>query len=353
MKARMLNSRTGYRGHGALRPPAVGRCGGLQGPRRQRGVSLVELLVSSAIGIFLTSGALVVYIESRDSILVSESIARVQENARFALAVLEPDVRAANYWGMHDFPTVIEGRATDVAPLNVDITGDCEDDFSLDLEQPLEGENGLIPGEWSCIADGDFQPLSDVLVVRHVEEPAVAAADLLSGLIYVRSDESPRGQLFTDAEPGGFSPFAENHALSSHVYYIRPWTYVNADGERDNLPSLRRQALARSSSAPALVDEEVIPGVEDMQIQFGVDLDDDDAANLYVDPDNDAVLDADGADVVSVRVWLLMRAENAETGYTDNASYSYADVTRTTGTDQFPADFRRVLVRRTIAVRNL
>lgn len=321
--------------------------------RRQCGVSLVELLVSSAIGIFLTGGALIVYIESRDTIQVSTAVARLMENGRFALGVIEPDVRAANYWGMHDFPSVIEGRATDANPLDVAVGDDCEEDFSIDLETPLGGSNGAVPGEWNCLDAGAHQPLSDILVVRHADEARVAGGALEPGRIYVRSDEVPRGALFQDAEPGGFSPFAENHALVAHVYYVRPWSFVDGEGDADALPALRRKTLTVVGGAPRLSDEEIIPGVEDMQIQFGVDLGGDDAADVFVDPDNDTVLDAQGATVVAVRVWLLMRAEQQETDLDDQRTFTYGDVVRTAGTGQFPGNFRRVLLSRTIAVRNL
>lgn len=320
-------------------------------PRRahgQRGVSLVELLVSSAIGIFLTGGALLVYIESRDAIQVSSSIARLLENGRFAFSLMEPDLRAANFWGLHDFPTAIEGRATDATPLNVAIAGDCEANFSLDVETPLAGANGARPVGWGCLTDDQHRAGSDIIIVRHVAEDAILTADLEAGRIYVRSDESPRGALFVGAEPAGFSPFAENHALVSNVYYVRPWSFAAGDG----LPSLRRKVLREVAGQMTLADEEVIPGVEDMQIQFGVDMNDDQAADAYVDADNDPILDADGADVVSMRVWLLMRAEDPEMGYSDTRSFTLGDVVRTAGAGDIPGNFRRVLLSRTIAVRN-
>lgn len=324
-------------------------------PRRhQRGVSLVELLVSSAIGIFLTGGALLVYIESRESIQVSTALARLMENGRFALGVLEPDVRAANFWGMHDYAAVIEGRATDANPLNVAIAGDCAEDFSIDVETPLAGSNGgVVPPGWNCLADEEVQPLSDILVVRHAAEEAVDAADIEPGRLYVRSDEVPRGALFQNAEPTGFSPFAENHALVTHVYYVRPWSFTDGGGERDTVPALRRKRLTTAGGGPQLMDEEIIPGVEDLQVQLGVDLNGDDAADVFVDTDNDGMLDAPGASVVAVRLWLMVRADTQETGLNDAREFAYGDVQRTAGTELFPGNFRRVLLSRTIAVRNL
>jgi type IV pilus assembly protein PilW len=338
--------------HGRPGGPAPPRKCAASPPVTQRGVSLVELLVASAIGIFLTSGAMLVYVESRDAILVSESVARMQENASFALALVEPDVRAANYWGMHGAAEMIDGKATDPEPLAVTVNGDCATDFSIDLETPIGGANGTVPVDWTCIAADEHQALSDLLVVRRAADEATDAASLEAGRIYVRSDESPRGELFTGTEPPGYSPLAENHRLISHVYYVRPWSYVDADGNRDGLPSLRRKVLGRFAGQPTITDEEVIPGVEDMQLQLGVDTDGDEAPNLYVDPDNDTVLDGLGATVVSVRLWLLMRTEREELGYEDKATYTFADVTRKTGTAEFPDPFRRLLVRRTIALRN-
>ena len=326
------------------RGPAARGLGGASA-LRQRGVSLVELLVSSAIGIFLTGGALLVYIEGRDAAQVSTSVARMLENSRMAFSIIEPDVRAANYWGMHDFPTVIEGRATDTAPLGVAVADDCEGGFSIDVEAPLEGSNGEVPDDWACLDDGQHQPGSDILVVRHANDDRVDAADIQANRIYIRSDEVPRGALFVNAEPGGFSVFAENHALSTTVYYVRPWSYNIGDG----IPALRRKILG---VGPVLRDEEVIAGVEDLQFQLGLDLDQDDAADLFVDADN-PVLNAAGASVVAVRVWLLMRAESPELGLDDDRAFVYADVQRTAGTAQFPGDIRRVLLSRTISVRNL
>jgi hypothetical protein len=71
------------------------------------------------------------------------------------------------------------------------------------------------------------------------------------------------------------------------------------------------------------------------------------------------------AQVVSVRIWLLVRAENPEVGFRDNRTYEYGDRLTATGTTADlnaanaagrayrPADgFRRMLVSRTIQLRN-
>jgi type IV pilus assembly protein PilW len=50
----------------------------------EAGMTLVELMVALAIGLFLMIGAIQVYNQSRQAFVINESIARVQETAQFA-----------------------------------------------------------------------------------------------------------------------------------------------------------------------------------------------------------------------------------------------------------------------------
>jgi hypothetical protein len=65
----------------------------------------------------------------------------------------------------------------------------------------------------------------------------------------------------------------------------------------------------------------------------------------YVNP-GDAVLNT--GLVATVRVWIMVRAENAEAGFIDGNTYNYADVVNFQPND----GFRRLLFSRTIQVRN-
>ena len=71
-------------------------------PRRKQlfGMTLIELMIALAIGAGLLIGALTVFVQSRTTLRSNDAVARLQENARFALAVLEPDIRIAHYWGL-------------------------------------------------------------------------------------------------------------------------------------------------------------------------------------------------------------------------------------------------------------
>ena len=95
-----------------------------------------------------------------------------------------------------------------------------------------------------------------------------------------------------------------------------------------------------------MVDEEIIAGVEDMQIQFGLDLNGDGSVNRYIDP-VDGTFDAD-SNIIAVRIWMLIRSEYEELGLEDNKTY-----TRPDGTFNIPADaYRRIEGSKTIFLRN-
>ena len=76
--------------------------------QKQLGFTLVEAMVSMAIGMFLILGAFTVYTQGAYSFKTIEGTSRIQENLRFAFDMLEPDVRLAGYWGMHNDPGIIQ-----------------------------------------------------------------------------------------------------------------------------------------------------------------------------------------------------------------------------------------------------
>jgi hypothetical protein len=115
-------------------------------------------------------------------------------------------------------------------------------------------------------------------------------------------------------------------------------------------------------------EDEVISGIEDLQVQFGIDTGDrnnDGRMDADADADNDGTVDPSGkvtryvsADfpdlsrhiVGAVRIWLRVRAAEPEVGFKDDRTYRYADIVYTpAGPD---AAYRRALITRTIAVRN-
>ena len=328
--------------------------------RRQWGMSLVELMVALTIGTFLLAGTITVFAKTRDLYRTNDSAARLQETARYAMGTLEADLRMANYWGLMSRADLIEnGPALDPAnPPNVDptyalpagLTGyaatinQCGAMWAVKLPAYIEATDSYTLG---CAAFGAGAVAgADTLTIRRVSTNVIAAGGLAASAGQVKIQTSRiQGSLFADATlPAGFSgPLSETRALIVNGYYID-----QDSDERAGTPSLRRKQLDVAGGAPAITDLQIVPGVEDMQVELGADFNNDQNADYFVPPDT--VIPA-GDQVVAVRLWLMVRAEQQESGFTDSLTYSYGN--RVGAAAYTPADsFRRVLVSKTIALRN-
>jgi type IV pilus assembly protein PilW len=328
--------------------------------RRARisGVSLIELLVAVTIGGLLIFGATKVYVDSRATYEVNETAARLQETARYALSVMEPDLRMANYLGLMKGGHMVNGKVAQTAAAT-GVAQTCGTNFAQDIETSLEAsENGytLACGAFGAGAVGS----SDTITVRRAAMALSSGG--ATGRLRVCSTRVDVWLVTDTASVTGCSGAGSQiNDLVVNTYYID-----RDSTQRAGLPALRRRPLGTDGLAPAfLPDEEIIAGVEDMQVQFGVDLDPiDGTAQRYINPSGLGAL-SDLDQIVAVRIWLLVRAENPEVGFRDNRTYEYGDRTTATGTTTdlnaanadgrayAPGDgFRRLLVSRTIQIRN-
>ncbi len=313
-------------------------------------MTLIELMVALAIGSFLLLGAVTVFVQSRATFQVADSVARLQENARFVLDALEPDVRMASYFGLTTRPEKIRGRARPGDPPSdeLEVSGDCGNNWTIHLDAPIDGTNNGY--SWLCTAYSNAPAANaDTLVVRRAAEaPEVPAA----GRLQIQSARFRDGDLFLDsALPAGHtSATSETYRLIVNGYYVSSTSTLSTPG--NPVPSLRVKTLV---DGPRIEDREVLPGVEDMQIQFGIDTDPAGAPNRgsidrYVNL-ADPLLDADNhpdVRVLAVRIWLRLRAEQPEQGFTDTSRYAYADQDIDSPND----GYRRALVSKTIYLRN-
>jgi type IV pilus assembly protein PilW len=309
-------------------------------------MTMVELLVALAIGSFLMIGAVQVYNQSRQAFVINESIARVQETAQFAMDTVEADLRMASNWGQNSRGSSINGRydVADPNPLGLPFPGACGADWTHDLVQPLVGSNNAYT--LPCAATGGAQANSDVFTARRA---TVAASPLEDGRLQIQSTRI-QGELFSNGViPTGFDALtSETHNLLVNSYYVA------ADSELiPGVPTLRRKTLLGGAGGPTIEDQEVAPGVENIQLQFGVDVDEDNTVDRYVNPGDPIFIPGDPAyiptsRVMTARIWLVVRGINREIGIEDTANYQPGDVNLGTYSD----DYRRMQVSKTILLRN-
>ena len=317
---------------------------------KQTGLTLVELMVALAIGSFLMIGAIQIYNQSRQAFVINESIARVQETAQFAMDTIEADLRMASNWGRNSRGLAVEGRSIigDANPNGLPQPAvNCAADWVLNLALPIDGVNngyGL-----ACGPIGGNQASSDVVTVRRA---SVGATALEAGRLQIQSTRI-QGQVFADgAIPAGFSPAdSATHNLVVTSYYVSPTsTLING------VPTLRRHRLIGGGGLGVrIVDEEVAPGIENLQIQFGIDVDQDNTVDRYVNPGDAIYNPADvgggyipGARIMTARIWMIVRGVSIEPGVQDANNYQPGDVVLGVPNDSF----RRMQVSKTILLRN-
>jgi len=314
--------------------------------QQQAGLTMVELMVALAISSFLMIGAIQIYAQSRQAFVINESIARVQETAQFAMDTIEADLRMASNWGRNSRALAVEGRSLEgsVNPKGLPAPGDCGADWALDLAMFVDGENNAYT--LPCGAMGGVQANSDVVTVRRV---AVAASALEAGRMQIQSTRI-QGELIAD----GVMPVTYTAADSSTHNLIVNSYYVAVQSDLiPGAPTLRRKSLTSIGGVPTIVDQEVAPGIENLQIQFGVDVNADNAVDRYVNPgdpiyDPAAVGYIPGVRIITARIWLVIRGITREVGITDLRDYEPGDIDLGIYNDAF----RRMQVSKTILMRN-
>jgi type IV pilus assembly protein PilW len=312
------------------------------GTRRDcRGVGIVELMVAMLISLILLAGVAQIYLGSKKSYLLQDSLGRLQENGRYALETLVQDLRRAGYLGGNaDISTIIGGSLGISPNATTCATGDMT--WGLRLNRRIYGLDDTNAG-YACIPDSAYTR-GDVLVVRY-------AAPWLVGSTITPIFEAKRpylrtalfeGRMFTgedEADSTNVVARTPNRTgeLIAHAYYVGP-SNVQCDGT--TVPALYRETLDANGRPAA---EEVILGLDNFQVQYGVDGDGDNSIERYYDADNVPNWD----DVIAARVWLLMRAECPETAYTNNNTYTMGDQNYAVNDG-----YRRQLYSSTVRLRN-
>jgi type IV pilus assembly protein PilW len=348
-------------------------------------MNMVELMVAMTIGLALIVGATQVYVNSRKSYGDNESVTRLQETARYAMAVIEPDIRMANFWGQVKDSSVVAGGATQLVAPGLVAAGAgaivCGNNFAIDIRTNIEGTNNQYfqqptrQAGCDALVDLDNAPAvwnsvpvvtADTLTVRRASVLVQGAAGP-AGTVQVCSTLFA-ASLFSDGASCNPASSRVNN-LIVNAYYVDRNSSLGA-----GVPALRRKVLTMAGGVPVFRDQEIIAGIEDMQIQFGIETGTPrtGVATRYVNPG--AAVPAN-AQIVAVRIWLLVASDQPESGFTDSRQYEYADRQAANGatgdlnalagvlmayqpsasadaTFVGPQHRRRLLVSRTIQIRN-
>ncbi|MDN5850751.1 MAG: PilW family protein [Nitrococcus sp.] len=305
-------------------------------PKYTSGFSLVEIMVALTLSLLLLGAVLQVFMSAKASYRMNEGLARLQETGRFAANILAGDIRMAGYQGC---------MTLDKIEPNV-IVEDPPNDLNLyDSAHILLGENDLAATNTLGAVTG-----SDSLTIRGASAVnAHLTGNMDSDNANIQIDGNPAGfeaddiLMITDcadadifratnvSNPDGkitiahasgntVNRLSKAYQSDAQVMAFESTTYYVADSNRDNeagdpIYSLYVQQLGDTV--------ELVAGVENMQVLYGVDTDADGSVDNYAN----AGAVADFTNVLSVRVALLVSSVAPATTQADTATYTLLDET--------------------------
>lgn len=281
---------------------------------QQAGLSLIELMIALTLSLILFLGVYEVFSSSKKTSMVQHELARMQENARFALDAFGHSIRIAGQLGCNknvhienntgsllDFNGGLAGYEHSQLPAIL-LTGHGDNPAKADV---IDGTDTLIvmwasPIGTPVTADDD-NPFTKILIddTNDIEQH-----DPLIISDCVNADIFTAGAITADTSVEiGKSEFIkkyENNAQLAKLNY-RAY-YVRKDGQGKN--NLYLSEVKKMGAATGIDTDPLLEGVEDLQIEYGEDINGDNTSIRYV-----SAKTADMDRVVSVRIHLLLASE--------------------------------------------
>ncbi len=279
---------------------------------KNKGFSLIEIMISLTIGLIVIGAVSSLYISNKRSFSENSRYARQQENGRYAILLLEEEMRNSGFFG-----TV---KGTDVDTSDISIAGtDCSGKMAgFNLSFNVWGTRATSSTVNSCL--NNVVVGTDIIVFKGTRGITVADGSLDGNTVYIRANRL-LGKLFegSDGVPSNIDVANAtdlNWPYVTNAYYIK-----NVAG----VPTFTRHKVTKESGTTQWQDEELISGIENMHILYGVDKQSSDGIPDYFDNAAKIELAGDWDKVVAVKIYLLVRGEK-DPLYTDTKTYQLGDI---------------------------
>lgn len=280
----------------------------------QRGLSLIELMVSITLGLLLTAAVVQIFLSSRGVFRTQDSMSRLQENGRFAIDLMTKDIRMAGFVGC---PTI--DRISGSSLFRHGLVADFSSDGIVQGSVVGAGETS---GTIALAAGTDRVTLRKTVGngIRLAAATTGTSAQLLgestnlgivAGNTLVISD-CVTADVFTASAVGtGTNPtvtasatLSKSYGTDAEVLRYEQVDFFIGDTGRDTPSGSNILALYQNRGGGA---EELVEGVESLRIEYGLDTSGNDrTADVY--RTTSAMGAGDWARVVSVRANLLMQS---------------------------------------------
>lgn len=294
-----------------------------------KGLTLVELMISILLGSMLSLAIANVYLESMRNYVTQEEMARIQDNGRFSLSLLNRELQLAGFYA--GTPSV-----DSLAPGTV--STDCvgAGHWALDITHPIDlindfvdiGEARTVIGvNLSCLDGAEIMPGTDVLSIKRTAGSYTVKMGAYQGESvaktnrwYMRHEDYGHDRRWFYHRSGGFPSvdIGPDRAVDYWEYYARIFYIRNfSESVTDSIPTLCVESLGAGSSLGIMETRCLVEGVEDMQIEFGIDRDFDGVPNKFTE----VPLKEDIGSAVVARIYLLMRSVAEVPQYKKSRTY--------------------------------
>lgn len=311
---------------------------------RARGLTLVELMVSMTLGIVLLGGLVSIFVQNKTTYQMQSGLGALQESGRYAIARISRDIQQSGYGGCvspdfspHMIMLVAHPSSDDWLDdylAGISVRTPTASTFggvslatgtnALEIVGPLDAAAGNVVGETA--------PGSPVIVTGDAAQFAAQEYAMLADcggadvfLVTTRSTNSDGNAVLnhstaTVTRPDGSTTqnsqtnFSREFGSGSIVLQLARHIYFVADTGRNNNSNSTIRSLYLFDGTST---QELVEGIEDMQIQYGLDTDGDGSVDGFSDPAG--VTDWTG--VASVRISLLVNS--IDSAGTVEANYLY------------------------------
>lgn len=311
----------------------------------QTGLSLVELMITLALSSALILGIFTVYVDSTKTGRLSNSLARVQESSRIAVDILARDLRMVGFQGCSDPSDVNMNIIADNPPtsdflqttLRVwEVTGPNWAD-GTDLDGTSIESDAVVGSDVIAVQRGESVPIeitgnmsdtnANIQVTGQTElfgqNDMVLISDCENADLF-RISSQPDSNTWAHANnvnegnrlSQAYNDSARIMRFSHNVFYVRDTGRVDNSGNPIRALYRARNNLL-NSAAPDFQIDELVEGVENMQVLLGEKLS---TGNLRFRAADHAGLDFTA--VGAVQVGLLLSDAEAVRDDLDTGSYA-------------------------------
>jgi type IV pilus assembly protein PilW len=309
---------------------------GLSVRAQQHGLTLIEFMIAIALGMMIVAALTLLIAQQSATQGEFEKSSRQIENGRYAMQILTDEIQMAGYYG--EF-TKVGDLVVPVAlpdPCSVAVA-DIEAAMPFAVQGYDFDSGSAAAGLGACINVANHKPDTDILVVRRADPDTVTIASAASAPNQVFLQTGLTGSFLefekrmgTGSDTSVFDLYNKDKATLSalrkfyvRIYFISPCSVPSgancssaADGGKP-IPTLK---VVELTSAGVMTTTPLVEGIENMQIDYGVDTDADGAPDAQFLSTMAAV--GDWANVMALRVHLLARNNESSPGYSDAKTYS-------------------------------